>query len=92
MFHTEGKNMVVTIRTEVSHMEKLQYISPIVLYMTCHAPVTYRKTYRLYGVQWQGSSGKNGTSLIMHAFEWAWHRKSCDTVLRYVYMSDATAT
>ena len=31
---------------------KLQYISPIVLYMTCHAPVMYRKTYRLYGIQW----------------------------------------
>ena len=35
------------------HMEKLQYISPIVLYMTCHAPITYRKTYHLYSVQWQ---------------------------------------
>ena len=27
-----------------------------------------------------GSSGKSGTSLIMHANEWAWHRKSATTV------------
>lgn len=44
------------MRMRKGHMEKLQYISPIVLYITCHAPVTYRKTYRLYGIQWQPGS------------------------------------
>ena len=33
-------------------MEKWQYICPIVLYVMCHAPVTYRKSYHLYGIQW----------------------------------------
>ena len=28
------------------------------LYMRCHAPVTYRKPYRLYGVLWQTGSQK----------------------------------
>ena len=28
----------------------------------------------------EGSSGMNGTSLIMHANGWAGHRKSCDAI------------
>jgi hypothetical protein len=28
----------------------------------------------------------NGTSSIMHANEWAWHRKSCDMHVLHVYL------
>ena len=38
-----------------------RYIS-LSTYLTCHAPVTYRKTYHLYDIQWQPYLNRQGLS------------------------------
>ena len=53
-----------TASVATCHMERWQYICPIVLYVTCHGPVSYRKSHCLYSVQWQPGGHKCTESVL----------------------------